>query len=99
MSSQIVNEAPLKHLVEQIIINHGDDVFEDEILFEIIKWQKLDLKNAKSVLRVMNVLGLEVCKVPPLRYSVERFGLMRNYFTKAEIKNLNTKHKHQRGLR
>jgi len=96
LAVQKLNEAPIKSLVGDILTNHYDgEILEDELLQEIIKWQKLDLKNAKGVFNAMKVLGLDACK-QNIRYSISCFATMRNYFTEAEIKRMQDKSKRSR---
>lgn len=90
MATEIVNETPIKHLVEQAIINQGDVVDENTLLQEIVRWQKLDANSAEAVFKAMKTLGLEFCKTDRIHYSIHRFALMRGYFTLDEIEDLVT---------
>ena len=89
LSSQIINESPFKNLVEQILTNRHDseNLSKKDLLFEIIKWQKLDLKNAKTVFVAMEKLGLENCHLG-FDYDIQKFALMRNYFSESEIERM-----------
>ena len=88
-SSQITNETPFKNLVEIIITNNSrsDDLFKDDLMFEIIKWQKMDIASANTVFNAMVKLGLEACHLGH-GYNMEKFALMRNYFSEAEIERM-----------
>ena len=94
LASQKLNEGPIKSIVREILTHHSDgEVDENELLREIIRWQKLDLKKAKDVFNAMKLLGLDVCKEGELRYSIPKFAFMRNYFTEAELKQFQDKAK------
>ena len=100
MSNQITNETPFKNLVEIIITNNdrSDDLFKDDLMFEIIKWQKMDIASADTVFNAMVKLGLEACH-PGLGYNMEKFALMRNYFSEAEIDRMTKQTKGSRRKR
>lgn len=86
MSSQISDETPLKNLIEIILTNrsNSNELFDFDVMFEILKWQKLDIKSAKTVFTALVKLGLETCRLGS-HYDIQKFALMRNYFTESEI--------------
>ena len=107
MVSKTVSEQPIKTIVGEILKNQSfaDDVRKDDIIFEIIKWQKLDRINAETVFRAMLKLGLDSCTNSPsldpynsmfdgvIQYNVCKFTVMRNYFTEKEVKQFQDKAK------
>jgi len=100
LAIQKLNEGPIKTVVTALLDRHGtEEVTEDDILFEIIKYQKLDDNNAKTVFNAMKKLGLENCKDPYhiSSYLIWKFALMRNYYTKNEIDGFESKRKQRRG--
>ena len=100
MKIQELNEQPIKTVVELILKNQSfaDDVRKEDIFFEIIKWQKLDRKNAEPVFQAMLKLGLDSCINHPgmdvndsindgiIVYDICKFAVMRNYFTEKQVK-------------
>ena len=92
MVSQTTNEQPIKTIVEQLLLWHDKDIHKDEIIFEIIRYQKLDSINAETVFNAMVKLGLDSCKLG-LNYFIDKFAMMRRYFTEAQIKQFQDNHK------
>ena len=102
MAVQKLNESPIKTVVELILKNRSfaDDVRKEDIIFEIIKWQRLDRKNAEPVFQAMLKLGLDNCINHPgmdvndsrfdgvIVYDICKFAVMRNYFTEKEVKRM-----------
>jgi len=102
LASKTVNEQPIKTVVGEILKNRSfaDDVRKDDIIFEIIKWQKLDRINAETVFRAMLKLGLDSCTNSPsldpynstfdgvIQYDICKFAVMRNYFTEKQVKRM-----------
>ena len=113
MAIQKLNESPIKIIVELILKNRSfaDDVRKDDIIFEIIKWQKLDRKNAEPVFQAMLKLGLDTCTNSPslnpndsrfdgiIVYDICKFAVMRNYFTEKEVKRMQDQAKKPRNRR
>ena len=106
MSSQSVSESPIKTVIKNLLLKHGDDeVKKDEIMIEIIKFQRLDKNNAEMFWQAMLKLGLGTCveipgtnpQIPIAKFSMVRFALMRNYLTEIEIKNILKQQKLVRG--
>lgn len=106
MSNQSVNESPIKTVIINLLSKHGkDEVTKDEIMIEIVKFQRLDEKNAEMFWQAMSKLGLGICveipgtnpQSPFTKFSLVKFALMRNYLTEAEIKNIIEKQKLDRG--
>ena len=92
MAIQRLNEQPIKTIVQQLLLWHDKEVFKDEIMFEIIRYQKLDTNNAETIFSAMVKLGLDNCKLD-LKYFIDKFAMMRRYFTEAEIKQFEDHHK------
>ena len=107
MAVQKLNQQPIKTVVELILKNRSfaDDVRKDDIIFEIIKWQRLDRKNAEPVFQAMLKLGLDSCTDSPsldpnnsmfdgvIHYNVCKFAVMRNYFTEKQVKQFQSQAK------
>jgi len=113
LAVQKLNENPIKTVVELILKNrsYADDVRKDDIIFEIIKWQRLDRKNAEPVFQAMLKLGLDSCTNSPsldpndsrfdgvIQYNVCKFAVMRNYFTEKQVKQFQDRAKRPRNRR
>lgn len=61
---------------------------ENDLLYEIIKLNKCDLKTAKTVFQKMKDLGMEVCYNGRIGYSIRKFANMRGYVTEEEFTKL-----------
>ena len=84
-----VSEQRIQEIVRYLWNNVEICIFkEDDLAFEIIKLIKCDLKEARNIIEKMKRLGLSVCKSisPFYHYDLERFGLMRGYILKSEVK-------------
>ena len=106
MAVQKLNEQPIKTVITNLLIRHGKEpVVKDDIMFEIIKYQKLDQNNAEAFFQAMLKLGLgnavEIpgtsAEFPTTKFSISVYAIMRNYYTENEIDRFEDKRKQRRG--
>ena len=105
MAAQL-KEQPIKTVVTNLLLRHGKEpIVKDDIMFEIIKYQKLDQMNAETFWQAMLKLGLgnavEIpgmnAEIPTTKFSISVYAVMRNYYTENEIDRFENKRKQRRG--
>jgi len=80
-----ITEEMVKEVVRYQILEELKQVpSKDEILQEIIKFKKCDLKYASIIYAKMEELGLKTCK-SGYRHDLHKFATMRNYTTDEEL--------------
>ena len=101
-------EQPIKTVVTNLLQKHGSDgVVKDEIMSEIIRYQRLDQRNAETFWRAMLKLGLsnsvEIpgtnADFPTTKFSISNYAVMRGYYTPNEIDRFEKKRKQTRNRR
>ena len=96
--NQTFNERPVRNLVMELLSVKdprgklaNTELWEKDLIREIIKYQKSTIERAREFFKTMLDLGLEVCKEPGTSpYSLAKFAFMRGYITK-ELKESITK--------
>jgi len=83
-----VSEDTVKEIVRMLIFAGSANIEEKDLLYEIIKHMKCDIKTAQGVFDKMKELGLQVCYYWQNGYSIRRFADMRHYVTEEEFKKL-----------
>jgi len=85
-----ISDERIQEIVRYIWEKRGcGEISNKDLLFEIIKLIKCDLKEAENMVEKMKQLGLTVCR--PLfgnafvDYNLETFGVMRGYILDSEI--------------
>ena len=96
MAVQKFKEQPIKTVVTDLVFKHGKDgIKKDEIMQEIIKFQKLDQNNAEMFFQAMLKLGLGTCRTIPgldlnplTEFCVADFAIMRGYLTSKQVDSI-----------
>jgi len=93
-----ITDEEVEEIVRQLWGEMRSNVIgHDELLFEIIKLKKCNLKEANNMLAKINSLGLTICEPigPYGDYDLEKFGLMRGYIIDSEIQEKRKRQKEE----
>jgi len=87
-----IDEQKIIDITRKLIFAEKSELQQDNLLYEVIKLTKCDLKTAESIFQKMKELGLSVCTHYMMPgYSVRMFAEMRGYVTEDELKQLDKK--------
>lgn len=87
-----IDEQKIIDITRKLVFAEKSELQQDNLLYEVIKLTKCDLKTAESIFQKMKELGLSVCTHYMMPgYSVRMFAEMRGYVTEDELKQLDKK--------
>lgn len=85
LNCQTISEEQIREFTRKLFFDHSHLKDKNELIQEIIKHFKCDLRTANTIFQKMKSLGLEICgETQP--YAIIQFALMKNYVTDEEIK-------------
>jgi len=96
LAVQKFNESPIKTVITDLVLKHGKDgIKKDEIMREIIKFQRLDQQHAETFWQALLKLGLGTCRTIPgielnplTEFCISDFAIMRGYLTSKQVHSI-----------
>ena len=72
--------------ITRLVFAEKSELQQDNLLYEVIKLTKCDLKTAESIFQKMKELGLSVCTHYMMPgYSIRMFAEMQGYVTQEDL--------------